>query len=795
MAVAMIGPKFYAWDRNGKPLAFGKLYTYQARTNTPKATYQSEDQQIENTNPVILNGEGYANIYLDGSYKMVLKDKDENEIWSSDPVTENQADEWVNCFSAEYVSPTSFKIAGNQIDNYTTGRKLRIDNATTEYAYASVSSSVYAAGETSVVVNAPVVLTSINSVCTSVVSVNSSFNKNDLGGLSSYESESFNDMLNGITLDKNPITLAIGQRWSSGGSKWSISGSEPITTDNFRAFNAVCVLDFGAVGDGSSDDTEALQSAISTAITKAISTIYLPSGNYIITDTLTVDTGVFAQGIGLVGDGNTSKITQTGVDKDAIVFSETQFLTNSFIKDLEIVSGATSGHTINVKYGLTGAEFKNLNLVALNPNKSIFYGDWTGQGVDYGGIFDTIWEGGTYTLSNNHQTYGMRFLCNGTVFNENSIRNVRMYNSYGTSFANAKPWIFITQAAPTVWLNNNNFENINFEICSGGLIYIESPRGCRFVGIADWDSPTKWGSGISFGSGAGYDGANNIISQYIRHGGALGDANTYDIDLGTAFGTVVENPSSNNNDLKVHFRDKVAIYLGYAQGVRDGFAATTIVNEIDGVISSNITARSTIDLTGVLDIKDSGGYAKVSDKRTSGLILSTLAGGGGEKNLFWTGNGFWPVNDGVPSCGVAGGSWSEVFAINGTINTSDARLKKAEPIPDAVLDAWSEVEKVQFKWLSAIEEKGEDSARWHIGVLAQDVISAFENHGLDATKYSVLCWDEWPEQVIVTDDIETTIQAGERYAIRYSEAAQLDIALERRERKKLQEKIDALLNK
>ena len=103
----MIGPKFYAWDRDGKPLAFGRLYTYNSRTNTPKATYQSEDQVVENTNPVILNGEGYANVYLSGSYKMVLKDKDENEIWSSDPVSASQPSEWINCFTATYNSPST----------------------------------------------------------------------------------------------------------------------------------------------------------------------------------------------------------------------------------------------------------------------------------------------------------------------------------------------------------------------------------------------------------------------------------------------------------------------------------------------------------------------------------------------------------------------------------------------------------------------------------------------------------------------------------------------------------------
>lgn len=173
MAVAMIGPKFYAWDKNGKPLAFGKLYTYQARTNVPKDTYQSEDQVVANTNPVILNGEGYANIYLDGSYKMVLKDSDENEIWSADPVSSAEVSEWVLCLSAAYLSPTSLKVGGNFTEEYEEGRRVRIDNNTTEYSYSTIVSSVFASGETTITISDPVITTGVVGVCRSVIGLES----------------------------------------------------------------------------------------------------------------------------------------------------------------------------------------------------------------------------------------------------------------------------------------------------------------------------------------------------------------------------------------------------------------------------------------------------------------------------------------------------------------------------------------------------------------------------------------------------------------------------------------------
>lgn len=83
MAVAIAGPKFYAFDPDtGKPLAGGKLYTYKPGTTTDKATFTSREATAFNTNPVILNAGGYADIYLSGYYDLVLYDENDQEIWS-----------------------------------------------------------------------------------------------------------------------------------------------------------------------------------------------------------------------------------------------------------------------------------------------------------------------------------------------------------------------------------------------------------------------------------------------------------------------------------------------------------------------------------------------------------------------------------------------------------------------------------------------------------------------------------------------------------------------------------------
>lgn len=51
-----VGAQFF--DNNGVPLAGGKIYTYEAGTSTPLATYTSSTGNTTHTNPIILDSAG-----------------------------------------------------------------------------------------------------------------------------------------------------------------------------------------------------------------------------------------------------------------------------------------------------------------------------------------------------------------------------------------------------------------------------------------------------------------------------------------------------------------------------------------------------------------------------------------------------------------------------------------------------------------------------------------------------------------------------------------------------------------
>lgn len=85
----MLNQQFF--DDNGEPLVGGKLYSYHAGTSTPLATYQDAEGNTPNTNPIILDANGSAVIFVGpDSYKFVLTDPDDNVIWIRDGVSHIQ---------------------------------------------------------------------------------------------------------------------------------------------------------------------------------------------------------------------------------------------------------------------------------------------------------------------------------------------------------------------------------------------------------------------------------------------------------------------------------------------------------------------------------------------------------------------------------------------------------------------------------------------------------------------------------------------------------------------------------
>lgn len=75
---ALAGAGWQFFDNNGLPLSGGLIYTYDAGTNTPQATYTTNTGAVANSNPIVLDSSGRPpqEVWLAYSqtYKFILKD-------------------------------------------------------------------------------------------------------------------------------------------------------------------------------------------------------------------------------------------------------------------------------------------------------------------------------------------------------------------------------------------------------------------------------------------------------------------------------------------------------------------------------------------------------------------------------------------------------------------------------------------------------------------------------------------------------------------------------------------------
>ena len=100
--------------------------------------------------------------------------------------------------------------------------------------------------------------------------------------------------------------------------------------------------------------------------------------------------------------------------------------------------------------------------------------------------------------------------------------------------------------------------------------------------------------------------------------------------------------------------------------------------------------------------------------------------------------------------GTTSARWDDVYATNGTIQTSDRNEKQnIEELSDAERRAAIAAKGLlrKFKWKDAVVKKG-DNARTHFGIIAQDLEAAFTAEGLDAGDYAMFISNTWWEHTV-----------------------------------------------
>lgn len=148
-----------------------------------------------------------------------------------------------------------------------------------------------------------------------------------------------------------------------------------------------------------------------------------------------------------------------------------------------------------------------------------------------------------------------------------------------------------------------------------------------------------------------------------------------------------------------------------------------------------------------------------------GVRLSTFAGG----------SDFKPTVSGLVMCGVAGNAWAGGATVVAFTVTSDRRAKQDEtPLDVRELAVAVKLKALfkKFRLKQEVKREGE-SAKWHIGVIAQDVCAAFQSEGLEWESYKIVEHTSWEASPAQTDKdgqiISPAREAGDLYSVNYEQ--------------------------
>ena len=281
--VGGVAAQFFSND--GVPLAGGLIYTYLAGTTTPAATYTSASGSISHSNPIVLDSAGRVpsgEIWLDDTvvYKFVLKDASNVLIATYDNIT------GINSNFVNYINQ-------QEIQTATAGQTV-FTLTTMTYLPGTNSLSVFVDGVNQYGPSAQYAYVETNSTTVTFASglhvgalVKFTTSQQQNAGVVTASQVSFTGF-KGQTGNVENLADDDGSDWI--GFLQSGTGAVAESAQD-KMRQIVSVLDFGAVGDGTTDDYAAIVAALAAADKKMLWFPY--TGNtYKFGTNLTIPSGV-----------------------------------------------------------------------------------------------------------------------------------------------------------------------------------------------------------------------------------------------------------------------------------------------------------------------------------------------------------------------------------------------------------------------------------------------------------------------------------------------------------------------
>lgn len=146
--------------------------------------------------------------------------------------------------------------------------------------------------------------------------------------------------------------------------------------------------------------------------------------------------------------------------------------------------------------------------------------------------------------------------------------------------------------------------------------------------------------------------------------------------------------------------------IGYDSYTSDGACFSHVDNATGAFLSEKYALRQV-----------SSGETRVNSRSGEDVVI--CEGGSPLFRSSWISTGvFYPNSDSLYDLGRSAAKWNDIYAANGTIQTSDERMKEQIDDSDLGLDFVNRLRPVRYQWRSTEKQK---RVRPHYGLIAQEV--------------------------------------------------------------------------